>query len=118
GWGGFLDDNKYDAAFFAWCPTNTSQTGTNANFLSDGGNNFVGYNSALMDSTLKALEQKLTPAQITAKYLAAEKLLISDAVTLPIFQHPAATAVNSALKNVKQAPLSPNLVWHFWEWKY
>ncbi|MFM6967204.1 MAG: ABC transporter substrate-binding protein, partial [Rhodoluna sp.] len=46
GWGGFLDDNKYDAAFFAWCPTNTSQTGTNANFLSDGGNNFVGYNSA------------------------------------------------------------------------
>jgi peptide/nickel transport system substrate-binding protein len=118
GWSAFLDDNKYDAAFFAWCPTSTSQTGTNANFQSDGGNNFIGYNNALMDSTLKSLEQKLTPAQITAKYLAAEKLLISDAVTLPIFQHPAATAVNSALKNVKPAPLSPTLVWNFWEWKY
>lgn len=118
GWGGFLDDNKYDAAFFAWCPTSTSQTGSNANFQSDGGNNFIGYNNALMDSTLKSLEQKLTPSQITAKYIAAEKLLISDAVTLPIFQHPAATAVNSALKNVKPAPLSPTLVWNFWEWKY
>jgi peptide/nickel transport system substrate-binding protein len=118
GWGGFLDDNKYDAAFFAWCPTSTSQTGSNANFQSDGGNNFIGYNNPLMDSTLKSLEQKLSPAQITAKYLAAEKLLISDAVTLPIFQHPAATAVNSALKNVKPAPLSPTLVWNFWEWKY
>jgi peptide/nickel transport system substrate-binding protein len=118
GWSAFLDDNKYDAAFFAWCPTSTSQTGTNANFQSDGGNNFTGFNNALMDSTLKSLEQKLTPAQITAKYLAAEKILISDAVTLPIFQHPAATAVNSALKNVKPAPLSPTLVWNFWEWKY
>jgi peptide/nickel transport system substrate-binding protein len=118
GWSAYLDDNKFDAAFFAWCPTSTSQTGTNANFQSDGGNNFTGFNNALMDSTLKSLEQKLTPAQITAKYLAAEKILVSDAVTLPIFQHPAATAVNSALKNVKPAPLSPTLVWNFWEWKY
>ncbi len=118
GWSGHLDDNKYDAMFFAWCPTSTSQTGTNANFQSDGGNNFIGYNNPLMDSTLKSLEQKLSASQITAKYLAAEKLLISDAVTLPIFQHPAATAVNSALKNVKPAPLSPTLVWNFWQWKY
>lgn len=118
GWGGQLDNNKYDAAFFAWCPTSTSQTGTNANFLSDGGNNFIGYNNAKMDDILHSLEAKLTPAQITAKYLAADALLISDAVTLPIFQHPAATAVNSALKNVKPAPLSPTLVWNFWEWKY
>jgi peptide/nickel transport system substrate-binding protein len=118
GWSGHLDDNKYDAMFFAWCPTSTSQTSTNANFQSDGGNNFIGYNNPLMDSTLKSLEQKLSASQITAKYLAAEKLLISDAVTLPIFQHPAATAVNSALKNVKPAPLSPTLVWNFWQWKY
>ena len=118
GWSGHLDNNKYDAQFFAWCPTSTSQTGTNANFQSDGGNNFIGYNNPLMDSTLKSLEQKLSASQITAKYLAAEKLLVSDAVTLPIFQHPAATAVNSALKNVKPAPLSPTLVWNFWQWKY
>lgn len=118
GWSGQLASNSYDAAFFAWCPTSTSQTGTNANFLSDGGNNFIGYNSDAMDSILKSLESKLTSSQITAKYLAAEKLLIKDAITLGIFQHPAATAHNASLKNVKPAPLSPNLVWNFWEWKY
>lgn len=118
GWSGFLDSNNYDAQFFAWCPTSTSQTGTNANFQSDGSNNFLGYNNPAVDDILKSLEQKLTPAQITAKYLAVEKYLIADALTLPIFQHPAATAVNSALKNIKPAPLSPNLVWNFWEWKY
>lgn len=118
GWSGHLDSNSYDAQFFAWCPTSTSQTGTNANFQSDGGNNFLGYNNAAVDGVLKSLEAKLTSSQITAKYLAVEKQLVADALTLPIFQHPAATAVNSALKNVKPAPLSPNLVWNFWEWKY
>ncbi|MEY3614111.1 MAG: hypothetical protein RL752_19 [Actinomycetota bacterium] len=117
-WGGALTSNEYDAAFFAWCPTSTSQAGTNANFQSDGANNFIGYNNPVLDPILKKLEGKLTPAQVTAQILAAEKLLMKDAVTLAIFQHPAATAHNSALKNVKPAPLSPNLVWNFWEWKY
>jgi ABC-type transport system substrate-binding protein len=117
-WSGQLASNDYDAAFFAWCPTSVSQTGTNANFQSDGGNNFIGYNNPVLDSILKKLEGKLTPAGITAQILAAEKLIQKDAVSLAIFQHPAATAHNSTLKNVKPAPLSPNLVWNFWEWKY
>ena len=118
GWSGYFDDSSYDAMFFAWCPSAVSQTGTNANFKSDGGNNSLGYKSTAMDKILDKLETKLTPSVLTATYLAAEKLLISDAVTLPIFQHPAVTAYNSALKNVKPAPLTPNLVWNYWEWTY
>ena len=118
GWSAYLDSNSYDAAFFAWCPSSVSQTGTNANFKSDGGNNLIGYNSKAMDAILDKLETKLTPAQVTAAYKAADKLLADDAVTLPIFQHPAVTAYNSALKNVKPAPLTPNIVWNYWEWKY
>ncbi len=118
GWSAFLDSNAYDAAFFAWCPSSVSQTGTNANFKSDGGNNLVGYNSKAMDAILDKLETKLTDAQVIAAYKAADKLIADDAVTLPIFQHPAVTAYNSALKNVKPAPLTPNIVWNYWEWKY
>lgn len=118
GWGGLLTSNKYDAAFFAWCPTSVSQTGTNANFKSDGGNNFLGYNSKAMDDTLKKLEGPLTPKELADTIQVAERLLIKDAITLGIFQHPAVTAHNAKLKNVKPAPLSPNLVWNFWEWKY
>ena len=118
GWSGFLDDNSYDAAFFAWCPSSVTQTGTNANFQSDGGNNFLGYNNSALDTILHSLEVKLPDSQITAKYIQAERLLMADAISLPIFQHPAATAVNSDLVGVKPAPLTPNLVWNYWEWHY
>jgi len=118
GWGGALTSNAYDAAFFAWCPTSTSQTGTNANFMSDGSNNFIGYNSSAMDSVLHGLEKKLSPAALTAQYLKADKLIVSDAVSLGIFQHPAVTSYTSTLKGLKPAPLSPNLVWNIWEWHF
>ncbi|MFM5903544.1 MAG: ABC transporter substrate-binding protein [Microbacteriaceae bacterium] len=118
GWSGFLGDNSYDAAFFAWCPSTVSQTGTNANFQSDGGNNFIGYKSAAMDKLTKKLETNLTDAEVISTIKAAEKLLADDAVSLPIFQHPAVTAYNSALKGVKPAPLTPNIVWNYWEWSY
>jgi len=118
GWSGFLDDNSFDAQFFAWCPSTVTQTGTNANFQSDGGNNFLGYDNPALDKILHSLEIKLPDAQITAKYIQAERLLMADAISLPIFQHPAATAVNSELVGIKPAPLTPNLVWNYWEWHY
>ena len=118
GWSGFLGDNKYDAHFYAWCPSAVSQTGTNAQFQSDGSNNHIGYNSSDMDKLTKKLETKLTDAQVTSTIKAAEKLLADDAVTLSIFQHPAVTAYNANLQNVKPGPLTPNTVWNYWEWKY
>ena len=118
GWGGKLDDNSFDAEFFAWCPNTTGQTSTNANFQSDGTNNFLGYDNPRMDKVLHSLETKLSVPQIIEHYGQADKILIQDAVTLPIFQHPQVTGYNSALKNVKPAPLAPNLVWNFWEWHY
>ena len=118
GWSGYLDDNSYDAAFFAWCPSSVTQTGTNANFQSDGGNNFLGYNNSALDTILHSLEVKLPDSQITAKYIQAERILMADAISLAIFAHPAATAVNSELSGIKPAPLTPNLVWNYWEWHY
>jgi peptide/nickel transport system substrate-binding protein len=118
GWSGHLDSNKYDAQFYAWCPSSVSQTGTNANFLSDGSNNSLGFANAQLDTILRSLEAKLTPAQITAKYTAADKIIVAEAVSLPIFQHPAATAFTTGLKGIKPAPLTPNIVWNYWEWKW
>lgn len=118
GWSGHLDDNNYDAQFYAWCPNSVSQTGTNANFLSDGSNNSLGFANAQLDAILHSLESKLTPAQVIAKYTAADKIIAAEAVSLGIFQHPAATAYTTGLKNVKPAPLTPNLVWNYFEWKW
>jgi len=118
GWGGHLDDSKFDAGFFAWCPTSTDPASTVDIYKSDGSQNGWGWNYSTVDDQLVKLRTKLTSSQIATAQAAAEKELTSNAVTLGIFQHPAATAINSALKGIKPAPLSPNLVWNFWQWHF
>lgn len=118
GWSGFLSNNKYDAQFFAWCPSSVTQSSSRENFQSDGGNNFLGYKNSALDGILAKLLVKQSAAQITAIWIQAERQIMADAISLPIFQHPAATAVNSDLIGVKPAPLTPNLVWNYWEWHY
>jgi peptide/nickel transport system substrate-binding protein len=71
-----------------------------------------------MDKLTKSLEKAQSPAKLTKTFTEMEKILMDEAITIAIFQHPNVTAHNSALKNVKPSPLSPQLVWNFWEWKY
>jgi peptide/nickel transport system substrate-binding protein len=117
-WSTHLSDVNYDAAMFAWAPSSVSQTGTNANFQTDGGNNHSGWGSAALDTILHSLESYLTPSQITAKYLAAEKIIHDNYYTLPLYQWPAIAAASSALKGISFAPLSPNVVWNYWQWHF
>ncbi len=117
-WSSNLSNVSYDLAMFAWAPSSVSQTGTNANFQTDGGNNHSGWGNAELDKILHSLEAYLTPAQITAKYLAAEKIVNANYYTLPLYQWPTTIAANTALKGIKSAPLTPNVVWNFWEWHY
>jgi peptide/nickel transport system substrate-binding protein len=117
-WSTLLSDVSYDAAMFAWAPSSVSQTGSNANFQTDGGNNHSGWGNADLDKILHSLEAYLTPAQITAKYLAAEKIIHDNYYSLPLYQWPAVAAASTALKGIKFAPLTPNIVWNYWEWHY
>lgn len=118
GWSGKRANTEWDAMFYAWCPSAVLQTGTNANFASDGGNNAMGWNNPTLDATLKKLEKVQPQASVDRIIIQAERIISDQAWTLGIFQHPAVTAYNSTLKNVKPAPLTPNLVWNFWEWTY
>jgi len=118
GWSGKLDVSDFDAQFYAWCPSAVLQAGTNANFLSDGTNNSTGWNNSQLDTVLKKLNEVIPEASITRIYVQAERIISDQAWTLGVFQHPAVTAYNSTLKGIKPAPLTPNLVWNFWEWTY
>jgi peptide/nickel transport system substrate-binding protein len=112
----------HDASFFAWVKSSTSQLSPQATFQSDGSNNYSGFyggpKNAAMDKLTKSLEKAQSPAKLTKTFTEMEKILMDEAITIAIFQHPNVTAHNSALKNVKPSPLSPQLVWNFWEWKY
>jgi len=117
-WSSQLDNPSYDVAMFAWAPSSVSQTGTNANYQSDGTNNHYGWNDPALDKVLHSLEAPLTKSQVIAKYAAADKLVISHFWTLPLYQWPQVSAYNKQLKNIKSSPLIPNLVWNYWEWHF
>jgi peptide/nickel transport system substrate-binding protein len=118
-WSRELSSSAYDAAFFAWVKSAITQDGNADLFYSDGGNNYLGYANKKVDAAVDTLRGKLlSEKEKLAQYLIVEKELMNDAVSLPIFQHPGVTAVNAKLQNVKPNPLSPQLVWNYWEWKY
>ncbi|MEN9922992.1 MAG: hypothetical protein RIS09_506 [Actinomycetota bacterium] len=117
-WSGLLDSSDYDAMFFAWVQSSTSQANGVEIFKTDGGNNLVGYSNPDLDKELEKLYTFLTPAQILQVHINAEKILMEDVVSLPIFQHPNITAFKKGLKGMKPAPLTPQTLWNFWEFSF
>jgi peptide/nickel transport system substrate-binding protein len=117
-WSTKLGSVANDAQYFAWVKSSTSLVSTVAIYRTGGGNNYSGWSNPTLDAAVSGFEKKATVAQ-KAKFAGqAEKVLVDEAYSLGIFQHPGVTAHNTALKNVKPAPLSPNHYWNFWEWKF
>ena len=116
-WGALLTDSAYDVAFYAWGKSALLQTGNFASYKSADSDS--GYLNAKVDEIIGELELgNYNDDQRYSRYLAIEKLMAEDAVSLPIFLWPTLTAVNSDLKNVRPGPLVPNGLWNFWEWTY
>ena len=72
----------------------------------------------LAATIIATLDAPLKEAALSAKYIAIERLTNADAVTIGVFIHPGVIAVNKDLKNIKPGPLSPQIVWNYWEWTY
>jgi peptide/nickel transport system substrate-binding protein len=117
GWSSFLEDPKYDAAFFAWVKSAAFQSGNVGTYETQA--NAQGYSNATIDKIYKELgASPKTPAQIADLFTQVDAELIKDAVTLPVFQHPSANGVNAKLQGVAPSPFSPNLVWNLWDWSF
>jgi peptide/nickel transport system substrate-binding protein len=117
-WSPKIQLSEYDAMFFAYCQTAVSQTGTNANFKTGGGNNRTGVSLPNLDAILDSLQVPLSNSALVSKVIQAERIIHNEGLSVGVFQFPAVTAYNKNLKGVKPAPLSPNLVWNYWEWAY
>jgi peptide/nickel transport system substrate-binding protein len=118
GWSGKLSNNEFDAAEFAWVPNSVTQDGTNANYLSDGGNNHSGWYDQSVDDILHTLEGKMTDKQIIAASAKAEALVIANAWSLPMYQWPQVTAFSNSIKGIKANSISPQYAWNYWEWHF
>lgn len=113
-WSNLLNCNNYDASHFAWSKSAISQTGTNPQYQSDGGNNRAGWTDPTLDTLLKRFESPLSATEIVNAKIAAERQLWSNYWTLPVYQWPGVAAWNKDLKNVLPSPLNPNVVWNYW----
>jgi len=117
-WPSKLGNSDYDAYFFAWVASSVTQRQSAEVFDTNGGNNIIGYSNAAVDGIIKTLDVPMSEPLLIAKYIQIERLSNADAVTIGVFVHPGVVAVNKDLKNVKPAPLSPQMVWNYWEWTY
>jgi peptide/nickel transport system substrate-binding protein len=117
-WSNRLSENAFDAEEFAWVPNSITQNGSNANYLSDGGNNHMGWYDEDLDNQLHKLDSTLTEAQIINISGVAEGMITQNAWTLPIFQWAQVTAYTTGLYGVKPGPISPTYAWNYWEWHF
>ena len=117
-WPSKLGNSDYDAYFFAWVASSVTQRQSAEVFDTNGGNNILGYTNSAVDAIIATLDSPLSESLLAAKYIQIERLTNADAITTGVFIHPGVVAVNKDLKNVKPGPLSPQMVWNYWEWTY
>ncbi len=109
---------KYDAAFFGWAASAVLQARNLTAYTKGGSGNYYGGAFAEVSKPYEELGRPLAPTVLTQNYIKIERPWITMAATLPIFQHPQVVAINPALQGVKPSPLSPAIVWNYWEWRY
>jgi peptide/nickel transport system substrate-binding protein len=117
-WPSKLGNSDYDAYFFAWVASAVTQRQSAEVFDTNGGNNILGYSNKAVDAIIATLDTPMSETALVNKYIQIERLVNADAVTIGVFIHPGVVAVNKDLKNVKPGPLSPTMVWNYWEWTY
>ena len=117
-WPSKLGNSDYDVYFFAWVASSVTQRQSAEVFDTNGGNNILGYSNKAVDAIIATLDAPMSESLLLAKYIQIERLTNADAITAGVFIHPGVVAINKDLKNVKPGPLSPTMVWNYWEWTY
>jgi peptide/nickel transport system substrate-binding protein len=112
-----------DAQFFVWSQTSTLFNGNLAIYGNDKGkarpSNFINWINPTVEKAIQRhLNKTLTAEQAYQANLTFEKEYFKDGVGLPLYQLASFAASNKNLKNVKPGPLSPQIVWNYWEWTY
>jgi peptide/nickel transport system substrate-binding protein len=112
-------DARYDMTMYGFGLNAISQGNGVEAYKSDGGNNEFGWRDSALDAILASLESDvLTPQQVAAKRLAADKIIIDNYWGLPLYANPTIAAYNKALKGIDPAPIGNNITWNFFKWSY
>ena len=118
--GTVIPNGRYDIAEFAWVSTPFA-TGNNSIYCSytnkaNCGSNWVHFKNAAEDKLLKQAAAASNPAVEATLYNAADKVLWSNMVTLPLYQKPVMTAWSSTYGNILPNASSVGVTWNAQNW--
>ncbi|MBO9553352.1 ABC transporter family substrate-binding protein [Cellulomonas sp.] len=116
-WGSKLGNGTYDASLFGWQSTNTYALNSEANYITDGLNNFGGYSNEKVDGWYKDMSTNTDADKETELIINIEKQMNDDAFGVNIFQFPGVVAHRDVLKGVSTIALSPTIFWNYWDWE-
>ena len=118
----FFDDiesAEFDVAMYGLGLGSVSQANGVSVFKTDGGNNNNGWSDPALDKILTSIQSDvLTPKQLSARRLVADKIINRNYWTLPLYTNPNISAWNKEIKNIKPAPIGNNITWNYFEWSY
>jgi len=107
---------SYDACVFAYVLSGLNVGQSQGNTSTDNQYNYQGYSNKNVDALWqKALQRPNFKAAIPDMQQ-IDKYVINDAASLVLYQIPAVTGWSSKIENVKDAPLTPNIFWNYWQW--
>ncbi|MEN9749547.1 MAG: hypothetical protein RL149_625 [Actinomycetota bacterium] len=113
------ENSEWDISMYAFQLSSLTQANATEVYKSDGGNNNWGWSNSTLDTIATSLQSDyLTSAQVLAKRIAADKIVHDNYWGLPLYQNVSLIAYTKSLVGVKPSPLSPSVVWNYWEWHY
>ena len=114
-----IDSAEFDVAMYGLGLGSLSQSNGVSVFKTDGSNNNNGWSDPALDKILTSLESDiLTPKQLAARRIIADKMIVRNYWTLGLYTNPNIAAWNKEIKNIKPAPLGNNITWNYFEWSY
>jgi peptide/nickel transport system substrate-binding protein len=106
----------YDATVFAYQLTSSTVTQSEANTTTGNAYNYQGYSNPEVDKLWKQAEVATSGTAAIPLQQKIDGYLLKDAATISLFQLPDVSAWSSNVKNVSDAPYSPNIFWNFFDW--
>jgi peptide/nickel transport system substrate-binding protein len=107
----------YDATVFAYALSSLSVTQSEANTTTGNAYNYNGYSNPKVDALWKQAEVAPSIQAAIPLQQQIDKYILQDAASLTLFQLPDVSAWSSKVSNVKDAPLTPNIFWNFFDWE-
>jgi peptide/nickel transport system substrate-binding protein len=112
-------DSEWDAFMYGFSLGAPTQDAGTYYYKTDGEFNNFGWSDTALDKILKSLESDvLTPSQVLAKRIAADKIVNDNFWGLLLYQGVSLVAHAKYLQGVDPSQFSPGYLWNYWEWHY